>query len=213
MLPLTSASSINEPLKSDLRTRHKRRTRRALFDAALRLFAERGYENTTIAQIAASAEVGERTFFAHFRSKENILFSGDHRELDDFDRVIAEAPRELSDLSAVAWAFLHVMERDELDRGHAMTQLLRRAEESSAVVRGSRVEYMSRIVSSVTRGLARRHREKRPSPITVTVAEISGTLLTLAINRWTEASSSDIDRIVRQQFDLFRLAARDDDRI
>jgi AcrR family transcriptional regulator len=178
-----------------------------LFDAALELFAERGYENTTIAQIAATAGIGERTFFTHFRSKEHILFSGDHRELDDFDRVIADAPAELSDVSAVGWSFLHVMERDELEIGHAMTRLLLRAEESSPVVRGSRVEHMSRIVRSVTKGLARRHGERRPSTMTVTVAAISGTLLTLAINRWAEEGPNDIDRVVGEQFDLLRQAA------
>jgi AcrR family transcriptional regulator len=213
MLPLTSASCINEPHESDLRTRHKRRTRRALFDAALKLFAEQGYENTTIAQIAATAEVGERTFFAHFRSKENVLFSGDHRELDDFDLVVAGASPELSDLGAVAWAFLHVMEREELVAGHAMTRLLLKAEGSSSVVRASRVEHMMRIVSSTRIGLAKRHGEEGPSAVTDTVAGIAGTLLTLAINKWTVALPEDIDQLVLDQFDLARVAAADSRRI
>ncbi|MFQ6392613.1 helix-turn-helix domain-containing protein [Nocardia sp. KC 131] len=59
---------------SALRDRKRERTRRALLEASVELFEERGYEETTVADIAAAAEVGTRTFFNYFASKEELLF-------------------------------------------------------------------------------------------------------------------------------------------
>ncbi|WP_052440520.1 TetR/AcrR family transcriptional regulator [Streptacidiphilus anmyonensis] len=55
------------------REQNKRRTHEALIEAAGRLFQERGYESTTVRDIAAAAGVGERTFFRYFPSKESLV--------------------------------------------------------------------------------------------------------------------------------------------
>ena len=52
-------------------------TRRRVQEAALALFAERGYAATTVDDIAARAEVSARTVFRHFRDKEEVLFDAD----------------------------------------------------------------------------------------------------------------------------------------
>jgi AcrR family transcriptional regulator len=57
-----------------LRDRKRERTRRALITAAAELFEHKGYDETTVAEIAAAADIGTRTFFGYFASKEDILF-------------------------------------------------------------------------------------------------------------------------------------------
>ena len=73
-----------------LRERKKQKTRDTISTVALELFAERGYEQTTIAEIADAAEVSPRTIFAYFPSKEDILFC----DLPDTQERLARALRE-----------------------------------------------------------------------------------------------------------------------
>lgn len=64
-------------MSSSLRQKRRSRTTSAVVDAALSLFAERGYAAVTVSEVAAAAGVAERTLYRYFADKEELLFSGD----------------------------------------------------------------------------------------------------------------------------------------
>ena len=75
-----------------LRERKKRQTRQAIYAAAVRLFGERGWHATTVADIATAADVSPRTFFAYFPSKEDVLFAPYEDMFTGFDELMLTRP-------------------------------------------------------------------------------------------------------------------------
>lgn len=73
-----------------LRERKKEQTRLALIRAAARLFEEKGYEATTVAEIAAGAGVSTKTLFNYFAGKEELVFSNSRRRGEEVVRRIVE---------------------------------------------------------------------------------------------------------------------------
>jgi AcrR family transcriptional regulator len=78
-----------------LRDRKRARTKQAIVDAAVALFERNGYDGTTVADIAAAADIGTRTFFSYFASKEEVLFPEmDGRVRTAVDAIAARRPDE-----------------------------------------------------------------------------------------------------------------------
>src|ERR1700749_5066504 len=76
-----------------------------LAKAAMELYAEHGFEQTTVAEIAARAGLTERTFFRHFADKREVLFYGMERLRDLLVRAVADAPDSATAIDAVGAAF------------------------------------------------------------------------------------------------------------
>ena len=70
--------------------RNGEEVRKRLQWAALELFREHGYEETTAAEIAAKAGVTERTFFRHFPDKREVLFDGDAAFIEALKTAVRE---------------------------------------------------------------------------------------------------------------------------
>jgi AcrR family transcriptional regulator len=110
-------------LPTGLRERKKRETREALTRAALELFVERGYDETTLAEIAAEAGVSTRTIFAYFPSKEHILFSTLQAMRDALAAALADRPAGTDALTALREFILSsAHEKSELD--HRLGQVI-----------------------------------------------------------------------------------------
>ena len=100
-----------------LRARKKEQTREAIVAAAFGLFEDRGFEGTTIDQIAREADVGRRTYFRYFRTKEAVVFPERKKRFDRFQDLLASAePGEETPFARVRRALLGLAE-DYMDDG------------------------------------------------------------------------------------------------
>src|ERR1700730_1597456 len=88
-------------VRPGLRERKKQKTRETIANVALELFAERGYEHTTIAEIADAAEGSPRTIFAYFPSKEYILFCDQPEVHERFAQALQHRAEGITALDAL----------------------------------------------------------------------------------------------------------------
>ena len=75
-----------------LRARKKRAAREAIAATARRLFAEHGFDAVNVAEIAAAADVSEKTVFNHFPTKEDLAFAGREQGITQFVAAIVDRP-------------------------------------------------------------------------------------------------------------------------
>jgi AcrR family transcriptional regulator len=110
------------------RERKKLETRQALEQAALRLFAERGYEQTTVEDIAEAADVAVRTFFRYFSSKQDVLFGDVVKDRVSRLRVeLTARPRDETPITSITTVMdlLDVAGEDEEEQILARMDLMR----------------------------------------------------------------------------------------
>ncbi len=105
-----------------MRERKKQRTRELIASTAARLFAEHGYEQVSVLDIAAGAEVSEQTVYNHFPTKSGLVLDRDHDLRDQLTTAIARRAPGISPAAAirpVALALLDSLEimDDEQARG------------------------------------------------------------------------------------------------
>jgi AcrR family transcriptional regulator len=107
-----------------LRERKKQKTRWSIQEHALRLFQEQGYEQTTVDQIAAAAEISPSTFFRYFKTKEDVVIEDEYDPL--LLRLIAEQPADRPPLAAlreVLRTAFSTMSKEELAKIYQRTRL------------------------------------------------------------------------------------------
>ncbi len=175
----------------DLRTR--------LQDAALALYRERGYDQTTTAEIAARAGVTERTFFRYFPDKREVLFEEDPRLRPTLSAAVAEAPAALAPLEVLRLAFRAIGSLLEENRPFtepraaviaANPSLQERAEAKSAA-----------LTILLADGLRRRGVEDR---LAVLAARTGMAAFSHAAQAWFEAPSPGLDSYLDQAFSALR---------
>jgi AcrR family transcriptional regulator len=181
-------------------TRWEPNARGRLEQAALELYRERGFDQTTVAEIAERAGLTERTFFRYFADKREVLFWGQDMLREIYVSTIADAPDSATPIDAVAAALLAAApvfrDRHDLARqrqaviaanpGLQERELLKRASLASAMADALR-----------ERGVA--------DPAASLAAEAGVIAFKTAFARWvTEPSEQDLARLIQESLDQLR---------
>ncbi len=126
-LPPACHNSPVAPNELSLQERKQELVRAELSNAAWRLFGERGYEATTVAEIAAAAGVSRRTFFRYYASKEDVLVETSDDLAEAMLAAMAERPLDEPPLLAIERALVPVLASRiaRTDRLHTIIRLLR----------------------------------------------------------------------------------------
>ena len=108
-----------------LRARKRQQTRERLTRAAMALFRERGFEATTLDDIAAAADVSRRSFFHYFASKEDVVFAWQEELTAALVAAVAERPASESTLAAAENAISAMVRQLDPSEAIAMSRLKR----------------------------------------------------------------------------------------
>ena len=168
--------------------------------AALTLYAAQGFEQTTVAEIAARAGLTERTFFRHFADKREVLFYGMDRARDMLASAVAEAPADAAPMDAVG-AALEAL-------GTALGENPERVRLRDAVVSTSAELRERELIKLAAIGLAvaAALRERGiAEPAASLAAETGVAVFKVAFARWiSEPDQRDLPQIIRESMQDLR---------
>ena len=150
-----------------LRERKKQQTRETIARVALDLFAQRGYENTTLAEIADAADVSKRTIFAYFESKEDILFCDEPALYEQLKEKLEQRPPGATTVDALRDFLSSVAVMDEAAK--LRKQIIHSDESLRVSERGRSARIEQLISDSIARDLDARPGDVRPPLVAASV--------------------------------------------
>jgi AcrR family transcriptional regulator len=200
MDPMTDAAAVT----AGLRERKKAQTHDAIVAAALDLFERKGYDATTVEDIAEAADVSPRTFFRYFDAKVDVVMSNKDDRGSELDVLIAARPPDEGPLEAmrqVMRAVLGPVLRDNEVMNRQIRVML-----STPSLRAMARDHFNEHESELARVFAARlgvpEGELRPHVIAAAV----GTTMWTVINRWV-AENRPADELIPMIDDGFGLLA------
>jgi AcrR family transcriptional regulator len=148
-------------VRPGLRERKKQQTREKIARVALELFTQRGYEHTTLADIADAADVSRRTIFSYYESKEDILFCDEPVVYENLKRQLDERPPDQTTIDVLREVLVASASLDENARMRKSVIATDPALRLSERARSSRFEEL--IADSIARDLGAKPGDIRPS--------------------------------------------------
>ena len=164
-----------------------------LAKAAMKLYAEQGFEQTTVAEIAARAGLTERTFFRHYTDKREVLFYGTEMMQQLLVEAVAAAPASATAMDAVGAAFqaAGAMLQENQDRARLRDAIV----SANAELRERELIKLAALASAVAGALRDRG---IPEPAASLAAETGVAVFKVAFARWiSEEGQSDLPAILR----------------
>ena len=166
-----------------------------LQQAALELYGERGYDATTTAEIAARADVTERTYFRHFADKREVLFDVETTLRDRLTQALADVPGSVAPLEAMLQAFRSLVPGLERDRPKA--ELRHRVIAATPALRERELAKHAMLSDAVAGALRARAIPDHRADLQ---AQVGSAALAQSIHRWIGEPGSDLDALLQQAF-------------
>ncbi|HWE88908.1 MAG TPA: TetR family transcriptional regulator [Pseudonocardiaceae bacterium] len=168
-----------------------------LEQAALALYGERGFEQTTAAEIAKRAGLTERTFFRYFADKREVLFWGAGALRDLLVNAVAGAPESATPIDAVA-AALAAVDAMFGERRDGARQRQRIIAENPELQERELIK-MATLASAMADALRRRG---VPDTAASLAAEVGIAIFRIAFERWiNDTDQRDLSHFIRESLD------------